>query len=517
MVLFSTERAALKPGKAIANLYDAMFLSGAILGWGSALLFAPSLDKVSKATLTTLGMSGMICYTLNSRTSAKLRKVDACAEQAQFQSLKYHLQQEEGVSQLEAEIDAATRKVEAIINKTQPWSWGWWSQRAGVEASMPPLQELTGEAVTQPNIPPAIPMPEVADINQKQVDAVVAPDELIKLKQLANAYPQYIRVDSRWIDELCNAASNPNMSKRFNHHFCITGETQSGKSTIAGVIINKIAASSPVPSTIIGNDPKDGVSRWLCKFSYRFDGIKTIDNWIQFAFKKANEQKEAYAKNPKETGELFFVQDEVDSVYNGGKGFLGFLGADKKVQAAQAQSLQSLWNFLIKYMAGAKGHYIGIGQSPLSGDTGLSRPAYKSCCFIALGNTANYVFDHPQDFLSVNKETQEVLQQAFEMMTNAGQRCALVIPMRGNPYVALIPRFDVDAYQERSQQVAGVGADERSLKTVDQLMTEMIAWMQQLDEFPSPQAITSKWASLSGKTPSEKLLALILERLGLVE
>jgi hypothetical protein len=43
----------------------------------------------------------------------------------------------------------------------------------------------------------------------------------------------------------------------------------------------------------------------------------------------------------------------------------------------------------------------------------------------------------------------------------------------------------------------------------------MIAWMQSLDELPSPQAIASKWESLSSKPPSEKLLKIILEKLGL--
>lgn len=517
-MLFQTEKAALKPSRIIANAYDAMFLSGAVIGFGSALLFAGSLDKVSKAMLTTTGMAGLVCYTANCKASEKVRKVGTALDKVQWDSMKYTLKEEEEVHQLAAEIEGSHRKVELILNKSNPWEWGHLAKHARVEANMPPLQDLTAELVEQPT-GVSIPSPVISSIDQSQVDAVVSPDHLVRLEQLSAAYPQHIRVDADWIDELCDAASNPNMSKRFNHHFCITGETQSGKSTIAGVIINKIASRSETPATIIGNDPKDGVSRWLCKFSYRFDGIETIDNWIQFAFQKANDQKKAYAKNSKEVGEVFFVQDEVDSVYNGGKGFLGFLGADKKVQASQAQSLQSLWNFLIKYMAGAKGHYIGIGQSPLSGDTGLSRPAYKSCCFIALGNTANYIFDHPSDFLNVNDEIKGVLSQAFELMTTAGQRCALVIPMRGNPYVALIPQFDIDGYQAQSTEakVEQIEAAEYALKTVDQLMQEMFTWVQSLDELPSPKAIASKWESLSGKPPSEKLLAIILEKLGLLK
>jgi hypothetical protein len=492
-----------------------MFLSSTVLGFGIPLLFSSSLDKIPKAALTTLGMSGAISYTIASKVHERIRKVDDCAEAAQFKAAKAQLTEDEQVAQLEAAIEGSNRKVELILNKSQPWAWPWWAKRAGVEANMPLLQELTQETVEQPAIPVAIPNPAIANIDQFEIDSVVDPGEMVLLEELARNYPKYIRIDELWIDELCNAASNPNMSKRYNHHFVITGETQSGKSTIAGVIINKIAGSSPTPATVIGNDPKDGVSRWLCKFSHRFDGIKAIDNWIQFAFQKANEQKTAYSDNPKKLGEIFFVQDEVDSVYNNGKGFLGFLGADKKVQKAQADSLQSLWNFLIKYMAGAKGHYIGIGQSPLSGDTGLSRPAYKSCCFIALGNTANYIFDHPQDFLNVNKETQEILQQSFELMTNMERRCALVIPMRGNPYVALIPQFNIEAMTAPVSKP--VDTDTPEYRTVDQVMNCMMEWMQSLEELPTPNQVREQWEELSGKPLNDAQLVLILKQLGLEE
>ncbi|WP_292840960.1 hypothetical protein [Nostoc sp. NMS8] len=66
-------------------------------------------------------------------------------------------------------------------------------------------------------------------------------------------------IDGAWIDELCNAASNQNMTLRSNHHFYISGGTQSGKSTLAGVIINKIGAKSQTPAIVIGSDPKDEV------------------------------------------------------------------------------------------------------------------------------------------------------------------------------------------------------------------------------------------------------------------
>ena len=524
-MLFQTERAALKPTSLIANVYDAVFLSTAVVTIGSSLMFAGTTDKISKALLTTTGVASLLCYTINCKATERARKVNKAFEDAQMDSMKYTLAEEEEVYQLKAQIQGARRKVETIINESDTWEWKYWAKQGEVVEVFPPVQDLTGEPIEQPTVANgvAVPQAQVTTISQDTINAVVAPDEMAQLQSLAAAYPKFVRIDSAWLDELCQDASNPNMSKRFNHHFCITGETQSGKSTIAGVIVNKISANSGKPSTVIGSDPKDGVTRWLCKFSFLFEGYNQIDNWIQFAFRKAEEQKNAYAKNPQETGELFFIQDEVDTTYGNGKGFLGFQGANKKLQASQAQSAQSLWNYLVKFTAGMKGHYIGLGQSPLSGDTGLSRPAYKSVCFIALGSTVDYIFEHPADFLRVNKETQEILNDAAEFMKNAGLRFALVIPMRGNPYIALIPQFDIESMQV-STEVKTITEDERTLKTFPQIEAEMMQWVQSIDTLPTPAQVKEKWESLSGRPldtdnkpgeDPEKQLKAVLAMLGL--
>jgi hypothetical protein len=518
MVLFQTERAALKPTKVIANTYDAIFLSTAVVTMGSALMLSGSLDKISKALLTTTSVASLACYTINCKVTEKARAVNKVFEEIQWDSMKYSLKEEEEVYELAAQINGASRKVEVILNKSNPWEWQHWARQGKVVEIFPPVGDLTGEQIEQPTVANnvAVPQAQVNTFTQETVNSVVAPDEMAQLQTLAAAYPNFVRIDSDWLDELCRDASNPNMSKRFNHHFCITGETQSGKSTIAGVIVNKISANSGKPSTVIGSDPKDGVTRWLCKFSFLFEGYQQVDNWIQFAFRQAEEQKKAYAKNPEETGELFFIQDEVDTTFGNGKGFLGFQGANKKLAASQAQSAQSLWNYLVKFTAGMKGHYIGLGQSPLSQDTGLSRPAYKSVCFIALGSTVDYIFEHPADFLRVNKETQEILNDAAEFMKNAGLRFALVVPMRGNPYIALIPQFDIESMQV-STNVKEIADSDPNLKTLPQLEAEMMEWVQNLDELPSPVQVKEKWESMSGKPLEANQLKAILKGLGLME
>ncbi|NEU84711.1 ATP-binding protein, partial [Nostoc sp. UIC10630] len=166
---------------------------------------------------------------------------------------------------------------------------------------------------------------------------------------IAANYPEYIRIDGAWIDELCDAASNQNMTLRSNHHFYLSGGTQSGKSTLAGVIINKIAAKSQSPAIVIGSDPKDDVTRWLCKFSRKFDGMKELKNWITFATDQIDKQKARVSIVGGEcqgVPELFLAQDEVDSVFGGGKGLPGMVDADT------AKDLQGFWNYIIKFTAG---------------------------------------------------------------------------------------------------------------------------------------------------------------------
>ena len=518
-MLFQTEKAALKQNRIITTVYDAMFLTSAVVGIGVPLMFAGSIDKIGKAFLTTYGVGGLACYTINRKATEKVRKFSRAIEDAQMDSMKYVLEEEEDVCKLDAEIQGAQRKVELILSKANPWEWGFWAGRGDAIPNMPELQQLTREPVEQPiqlNERVAVPQSNVTSINSTLVDSVVAPDEVAKLEELARAYPQYIRIDPQWLDELCDAASNPNMSKRYNHHFCITGQTQSGKSTIAGVIINKISAKSGKPSTVIGCDPKDAITRWLCKFSYLFEGFDKINDWLEFAFYQADEQKKAYAANPKDCGEMFFVQDEVDTVFGNGKGFLGFKGANKKLQAEQAQKCQSLWNFLVKYTAGMKGHYIGLGQSPLSGDTGLSRPAYKSVCFIAMGNTVDYIFDNPSDFLRVNKDVQEHLSEAVDYMKGAGLRYALVVPMMGTPYVALVPEFDIDALQVSTtvKEVKPQASDPNKPNLQD-VEDQMMVWMQSVEEFPSAKDVKDKWESITGLRMDIETLKGMMVKLGL--
>jgi DNA helicase HerA-like ATPase len=99
-----------------------------------------------------------------------------------------------------------------------------------VTLPQPPARQLSPR--------PGIPHPDIASIDEDVVQQVVNPGALQVLGAIAAQYPEYIRLDAAWLDELCDAAVNHNMTKRVNHHFYISGGTQSGKSTLAGVIVN---------------------------------------------------------------------------------------------------------------------------------------------------------------------------------------------------------------------------------------------------------------------------------------
>lgn len=101
-------------------------------------------------------------------------------------------------------------------------------------------------------------------------------------------------------------------------------------------------------------------------------------------------------------------------------------------------------------------------------------------------------------------------------MKNAGLRFALVIPMRGNPYIAVIPQWDIENLQVATN-VTEVKEDERSFKTLSQLEEEIMHWVQSLDELPSPKQVKDKWESISGKQLEPGQLKAILKGLGLVE
>lgn len=404
----------------------------------------------------------------------------------------------------------------------------------------------------------------VATPNKDILDLHVNKTASAVIRSLAARYPDYIKIDGRWILELIESSSEQNMSKRANHHFMIVAETQAGKSTIAGVIARGIAQRSQAPAVIAGHDAKKkpgkkDITRWLCDFTpgYKIDGYENTEKWVNLSNSLASEQLDLVSEGGggcEGVRELILIQDEHNTVYGKGNGYGKFIDSNL------AKDLQAEWLFTTTNLAGAKGHGFFMGQSPLAGDTGFSLPAMNNCCFIAMGETSGYILEpkNKANYLrNISDDIVKILSQTCEMFQKEGLRYALVRPTRGNPYVAIIPEFDLDAIlnsknnidvledgektqpenqeTQQSNSYTEISADttetfvspwdttpspaSNSKPDIQEVYKRMQSWIitcqQQLGKTPTREHIRQAWLQESGQTLSDEALDYILEKLGL--
>lgn len=487
-MVLDLEREALKPAIDWERSATVAFAAGAIIGIGGSMLLAPHLPRLAKLSSLLLGATSSLSLTYSIAARQKNEKIINSLDAAQGAYLKQSLAAEVAKETTWAKIDAQ-RQLAAKISRLPVHEQGRWIAQYQLQGIIPQLvpQSVPEDRGTRLGIP-ATP---VEQIGQEAVDRVVNPGAMAVLESIEAQYPGYVRLDEQWVDDLCYQSANPDMSARSNHHFYIGGGTQSGKSTLAGVLIRKIASLSEGTPAVVGSDPKDGVTRWLCKFSQKFDGFERLTQWILFATDLINRRKTEVKKvggHCSGIPELFLIQDEVDSAYGGGKGLPGMV--DKKT----AESLQAFWNYIIKFTAGLRCHGIFMGQNPLSGATGFSRPEYKNVCFIALGQVSTYILDHPNDFLNVKKDVLEVLKNVCELFDSEGLRYALIVPTRGKPFVALIPEFDIEGMQVRDSS----GEGDVPVTPAEDPVASISAWYHNLPTSPSDEDLIRKWYELTG-------------------
>ena len=471
-------------------------------------MIAPSLPKEVKLLSSGWGLFTSLCFTGEAYHRQRKEKTYSSIQEANHAIVKEHLKSVFIFEKSSQEIEAK-RKLANYVNNLPVEERGRWMQQYGLQGlvQLPQIQEAVIEQ-TQLNLPKSIPNPDIAELNEDAVQAIINPSVMSILQDLSMQYPEYIRLDDTWIDDLCDSSCLQNMSNRANHHFMIVGGTQSGKSTLAGVIINKIAAKSQSPAIVLGSDPKDQVTRWLCKFSRKFDGMKNLPQWIKFATEVVDLRQQEIGKNKGTNGisELFFVQDEVDSCYGGGKGFPG------RVTKETALELQALWNYIAKFTAGLKCHGIFLGQSPLSEATGFSRPNLKNICFMALGQMSSYILGKPTDFVNAKPELLDTLKQVCELLDKEGVRYALVVPTRGNPYVALIPVFDIDSMEQVSNETSETNENKSDTVSWLEIFQE---WVQQLGRTPTDDEFKQQWRKIMNQELNDHGVKLLKENLGL--
>jgi len=396
-------------------------------------------------------------------------------------------------------------------------------------------------ASTYPNIEAVNNKMAVAKASQEIIDTCISPTVRSQIDQLSNS--KLIRTDSLWLQELILSSSDQDMKKRANHHYMIVAETQAGKSTLAGVIASGIAQRSASPAVVACHDAKKipgkkDITRWLCDFTYKIDGYENADKWVKLATKLCSDQFDHMS----ETGggasgvpELILVQDEINTCY--GKDGRGY---GKQITGDTAKDMQANWLFNITNMAGCKGHIILMGQSPLSTETGISRVAMKGLCIIAMGSTSSYILDNPKNFLNhIDDEALTVMRRACLLFEEEGLRYALIKPTRGNPYVAIIPQFDVEAMmaasspppppqkednqnppQEEEEDNQVVSQEDRDEK-IQEIYSRIKLWvnkcMEDYGKYPSHQHIKVAWEKETGTSLSDPGLEFLLKKLGLIE
>lgn len=483
-----------------------MFAATAIAGTFTPVIL-PNQPNPSKLIQQLWGLFASGCFTAAAYVRKQKEKDYAAIATANHTIIKEHLKGEFAYEQSKQQIESK-RQLAAYVNSLPESERERWMQAYGLHGlvNLPQIQQAVIEAPSRQLSGSSIPTPDIADVNEEAVQAIINPGVMQQLEELAAQYPRYIRIDSQWIDELCDSAALNNMSDRSNHHFMLVGGTQSGKSTLAGVIINKIAAKSQSPAIVLGSDPKDAVTRWLCKFSRRFDGMQKLSEWIRFAAEVVEQRKQEIGKLGTTNGiaEIFFVQDEVDTCYGSGKGFPGLV--DKET----ALALQSLWNFIAKFTGGLKCHGIFIAQSPLSESTGFSRPNLKNLCFITLGQLSSYILGKSADFLNAKPEVIELLKQVCELLDKEGIRYALVVPTRGNPYIAIIPTFNIEGMEQKQDKPP----EPNNTKWTGDWYEEIKLWADQLGRQPTVAELKAVWMQLVGKELNDNGVTLLMEHLG---
>ena len=202
-------------------------------------------------------------------------------------------------------------------------------------------------------------------------------------------------------------------------HYKIDGVTQSGKTTLAEHLLSIMSEGNPLVEKLL-IDPKyrKGKPNWSFK-PYCSDIEKVPKALDDFGKEIVSRQQ-----SDEDFGELppaFFVIDEWDWIFTDhGK--------------AAVTKLRKL----IKVGAELGCYALVLGQSPLSGDTGLSTSDFDQMVRISIGKSAIKVLRNPAQFPFSNRD--ELLAKA-ELLFNSGERFALVQEHGVTPRLEIVPKI----------------------------------------------------------------------------
>ena len=133
---------------------------------------------------------------------------------------------------------------------------------------------------------------------------------------------------------------------------------------------------------------------------------------------------------------------------------------------------------------------------------------------MALGQMSAYILGRPTDFLNGKAEILEILKEVCELLDKEGVRYALIVPTRGNPYVALIPVFDIDGLEQKESQENIFSEDIEPLSNTQDWYNILLNWIEEIGRNPTDEELKIQWRKITNQELNANGVKLLKERLG---
>jgi len=364
----------------------------------------------------------------------------------------------------------------------------------------------------------ALPEPKSEDLKSAEPEWLNSPFQYTPASQLK---PGEEQASADWIIQIVTDAIAP-YSKRNHQHLIINAPTQSGKSTLAACFIGLFCKALGGRVTTLVIDPKHSDTNWLVPVD--FGGFESAYNGLKKAIAELDKRKEL-ARAAQSKGLLkpdferfLIILDEWNILYGGGKGYAQIISKEMAEEMlADVQRLLNESAFLNMTL-------VLIGQSPLSGDNGLSRPIMENATRVTLNKTAiRWLND--KDFPNV--ELKAPFKKKINGWLKDKRRCALVVPMSGEPFCSLIPVINLDFFNEQfnedEESAIETTADtspettEPTEKPRPNLLEMITKWYAgvvfEFGHEPNDGTLLAAWKELTGSDLSEEALNFLRTRI----
>ena len=218
-----------------------------------------------------------------------------------------------------------------------------------------------------------------------------------------------IEDDHDWISRIASEAP----------HIHLCGPTGEGKSTLGNHILNIM--ESEVPNTkIIVINPKHIASRPTWRIDPVAKDLESSMTTLRQMASLMEKRVKDPAFDPLKAVSIVAVVDEWDWLYD-----------------TYQRDAVNLIKILTKVGRELAIRILLVGQSSVKEDTGLNPAAYGNMTRIALGNAARRLASTNQ--LPVLPEDRKMLNEQLGRLMKAGDRAALIVPVRGVPMVRTVP------------------------------------------------------------------------------